>query len=106
MSFWLNCYFHSSTNVPVTLPSANVDTSYSTLNIPQSLLLTDVNVIDLRGSHTWITDLIITLYSPQGTPVHLFGPICGDEDDFWVSFDDTSSVTTLPCPPVSGGIAR
>lgn len=98
----INCGIYSSTNVPVVIPSASVDTVYSTLTIPQSLLITDVNVIDLEGTHTWMDDLYFTLYSPMNTQVGLFGNMCGDQDDFWVSFDDTSSLNQLPCPPTTG----
>jgi subtilisin-like proprotein convertase family protein len=98
----INCATYSSTNVPVVIPPPAVDTVYSTLSIPQSLLITDVNVVDLQGTHTWMDDLYFTLYSPQGTAVGLFGNQCGDQDDFWVNFDDASPLAAVPCPPTTG----
>lgn len=97
----INCGLYSSTNVPITIPSAAVDTVYSTITIPQSLLITDVNVVDLEGIHTWMDDLYFTVTSPQNTSVGLFGNMCGNNDDFWVSFDDTSSLNQVPCPPTT-----
>lgn len=98
----INCGLYNSTDVPVTLPSPTPDTSYSTLTIPNSLIITDVNVIDVEGDHSWMDDLSFFLNSPQGSRVHLYGPQCGDMDDFWFSFDDTSTTTTVPCPPTTG----
>lgn len=98
----INCATYSSTNVPVVIPPPAVDTVYSTLSIPQSLLISDVNVLNLQGVHTWMDDLYFTLFSPQGTAVGLFGNQCGDQDDFWVNFDDASPLTAVPCPPTTG----
>jgi len=97
-----SCEFYTSTNIPITIPSASPVTVTSVLNIPDNGIVQDVNVVDLNGTHTWINDLIVRLISPSGTVVTLFDRICNNEDDFFVSFDDQASLVTLPCPPTSG----
>jgi len=96
------CEQYISTDVPVIIPSASPVTVTSVLNVIDDGIVQDVNVIDLTGTHTWINDLIVRLISPQGTVVTLFNRICGNEDDFFVSFDDQATLTNLPCPPTSG----
>jgi len=86
--------------IPTTAPPINIT---STLNIPTSGTISDVNVVDLIGTHTWINDLVVTLTSPQGTTVTLFTRICNSEDNFNVNFDDAAASATLPCPPTGGG---
>lgn len=98
----INCATYSSVDVPVIIPETDVDTVYSTLNVPSTVFITDVNVLELEGTHTWMDDLAFTLISPLNTRVFLFGNQCGDQDDFWLSFDDTASIADIPCPPTTG----
>jgi len=102
----VNCATYNSTDVPVIIPSADVDTVYSQISVPNSLILTDVNVHNLEGTHTWMDDLGFTLISPLNTRVTLFEYQCGDQDDFWLSFDDTASINTIPCPPTTGEVVQ
>lgn len=95
-----SCVGSNSTNVPLTISASGTPTVNSTLMITAGGTITDVNVIDVKGTHTWINDLIISLKSPANTTVTLFSQICNNEDNFFVSFDDASILTTLPCPPI------
>lgn len=63
----------------------------------------DVNVLNLNGTHLWISDIIVTLRSPAGTEVTLFSEICGDEDDFDLNLDDEAATIINICPPTGGG---
>lgn len=96
------CEQYQSTNVPIFIEATSINTVTSTLNISSNGTIQDVNVMELTGQHTWINDLTIRLISPQGTVVTLFEQICGNEDNFFVSFDDQASLTNLPCPPTNG----
>jgi subtilisin-like proprotein convertase family protein len=99
----ISCSTIASTNVPITIPTT-VSTRTSTLNFTENVTITDVNVLNLAGSHTWINDLTIRLTSPAGTVVTLFQNICADEDNFNINFDDSGAAHgTIPCPPVGGG---
>jgi subtilisin-like proprotein convertase family protein len=98
-----SCASAPSANVPVAISATGTPTVTSTLAIPITGSIIDVNVINLNGTHTWIHDLTITLKSPSNTTVTLFGAICNNEDNFNVNFDDAAPAGALPCPPVGGG---
>ncbi|RLD23555.1 MAG: propanediol utilization protein, partial [Bacteroidetes bacterium] len=97
------CSADMSTDVPINIPSSGSPTVTSTLNITQSGTIQDLNVVNLTGQHTWVSDLTITLTSPQGTMITLFSNVCGDADDWDLNFDDDAAPGALPCPPTDGG---
>lgn len=67
----------------------------TTINVPESYVITDVNVT-VNISHTWNEDLDIYLISPSGTTVELSTDNGGDGDNYNnVTFDDASA-STLP----------
>ena len=76
--------------------------------MPDSGLVTDVNVLGLNGTHTYINDLIFTLISPAAAQTLLMNRACGSQDNFNLSFDDESpnAAGTWPCPPTNGGTYR
>ncbi len=54
--------------------------------------ITDVNIRNLSGSHTYMGDLTFELESPEGTSITLFdGDVCGSEDGINVEFDDDAA---------------
>ena len=97
------CLIYVSTDVPKTIPSSpgNV-TITSVVEILDSGVITDVNVLDLEGTHTWIDDLDVTLISPAATSVELFSDICGSNNDFDLDLDDEAPNSTFDCPPTTG----
>lgn len=99
-----SCSATMSTDVPKTIPATAPPINItSTLNIPTAGTISDLNVVDLIGTHTWINDLVVTLTSPTSTTVTLWTQICNNEDNFAVNFDDAATPGALPCPPVGGG---
>jgi len=98
-----NCSVTASADVPVAITATGTPTVTSTLTIPSSITINDVNVVNLTGTHTWISDLTVTLTSPLGTNVTLWSNICNNEDNFDLNFDDAAATGTLPCPPTGGG---
>jgi subtilisin-like proprotein convertase family protein len=96
-----SCFVISSANVPVSIPTTAA-TVTSSLNVPFSGTIADINVLNLEGTHTYISDLTFTLINPASAEVVLFDGVCATEDDFDVNFDDAAASATLPCPPVSG----
>ncbi len=99
-----NCAIYASTNVPIAISASGTPTITSTLNVGAAGTVTDVNVVTLDGTHTYISDLTVSLENPTGTSVTLFSNICAAEDNFDVAFDDgaTNTYANLPCPPTSG----
>ncbi len=96
------CNTYNSTNVPINIPASGTPTITSTLNVTQSGIITNVNVLNLIGTHTWVSDLNFSLTSPQGTTVTLFGGICGNQDNFNLNFSSSGLPTPIPCPPTNG----
>lgn len=98
-----SCMTFNSTNVPVTISASGTPTVTSTLNIATGGTINDINVVNLAGTHSYISDLSMTLTSPSGTVVSLMQNPCGSEADFNLNYDDEAATATLPCPPVGGG---
>ncbi|MBR9757642.1 MAG: T9SS type A sorting domain-containing protein [Algicola sp.] len=95
----------SANTTPVTISPVGAGNEYtSIINIPTTGEVTDVNVVNITGTHTWISDLTFSLISPLGTEVVLFSDICFNEDNFNVGFDDAASSSALPCPPTDGNL--
>ena len=94
----------NSTNVPVPIPANLATTVTSTLSIPASGSITDIDVKNLNITHTWINDLIIKVKSPAGTEVTLISQICSNQDNILTNLDDEAApYNSLPCPPVNNG---
>ncbi len=96
------CTSNPAIGLPIAIDDGGPNTISSTINFLSSGNISDLNVIGLEGTHTWTSDLAFVLESPAGTSVDLISSICGDQDDFNISFDDQAS-GTIPCPFTDGG---
>ena len=102
-SFTTNsCLFLSSANVPVSISPTTISIVTSTLMIAAPGILTDVNVINLIGTHSYISDLTISLTSPAGTKINLFSGVCGSNANFNLNFDDAAPSSAIACPATTG----
>lgn len=97
-----SCTTTASANVPVNIPASGTPTVTSTITVAQAGTINNVDVLNLIGTHTWVSDLTFTLTSPQGTVVNLFGGICGNQDNFNLNFSDNAAPGAIPCPPTTG----
>ncbi|MFN8397566.1 MAG: M12 family metallo-peptidase [Bacteroidia bacterium] len=99
----VTCHSGVSTTVPVTISASGTPTVFDSIYVPIGGTITDVNITNLVGTHTWVSDLIVTLISPTGTNVILFSNICTDNDNFNIKFDDAGAAyNTIACPPTGG----
>ncbi|MCB0686218.1 MAG: proprotein convertase P-domain-containing protein [Saprospiraceae bacterium] len=101
------CGDYVATGLPLQIPD-NVPTGVtSTINVTATGSITDVNIKNLSGTHSYIGDLIFTLKSPAGTIVTLIDRDCNDAryQDFNVGLDDAAA-GALPCPYVGGVTAK
>ena len=96
------CTTYPSTNVPVAISAMGSVTVTSTINITQGGAITDLNILRLKGNHTYMADLDFKLTSPAGTTVQIMNSSCGSNDDFDLNLDDAGSAG-WPCPPIDGG---
>jgi subtilisin-like proprotein convertase family protein len=99
------CATTASSAVPVAISATGTPTISSTITIPYGGTITDVNVLNLAGTHSYISDLTVTLTSPAGTSVALFTGICTNNANFNLNFDgaSASAYASIVCPPTSGG---
>ena len=93
-----------SKDVPKIINAVGTAVVTSNLVIPASLgvVITDVNVVGLVGTHTYVQDLTFTLKSPAGTSIILFDAICGQDANFNLNLDDQAATAVFPCPPIGG----
>ena len=101
----LVCTTYDSMDVPKTISAIGSPSVSSTLNVPDAGTITDINVKNLTGTHTWINDLDFNLTSPSATAVQIMARSCGNQDDFDINLDDsgTGPAPAWPCPPTNGG---
>ena len=99
------CKTYPSTDVSKPIPDGTVPVD-SVLSISDGGTIADINVRNLTGKHTWVSDLTVSLTSPLGTTVTLFDGICGSNDNFRLNLDDDAPAGPIPCPPTDGGIYR
>ncbi|MEM9887297.1 MAG: T9SS type A sorting domain-containing protein, partial [Bacteroidota bacterium] len=97
-----SCRTYRSSDVPVNISAGGPRSYTSDLVVEEQGNIADVNVIALKGIHTWISDLQFDLVSPSGTRVTLMDRICLDERNFDIQFDDEAEAARLPCPPSDG----
>jgi len=98
----------ASTNVPRTITAIGTPTVTSTLVIPaeKGVTITDLNVINLTGNHTFVSDLTFTLRGPNNVTITLLdGPCPGDFDNFNINLDDAGSDTAF-CPITTGQVVK
>jgi len=98
----------NSTDLPKNISSSGTPTVTSTLVIlPVSgVTISDLNVVGLKASHSYVNDLTVTLTSPAGTNVVLFDRICNNEPNLDINLDDEAVFLSIPCPPTGGQSAR
>jgi subtilisin-like proprotein convertase family protein len=94
---------NGTTGLPLTIPD-NVVVN-ATLNFIGNGSITDVNLVNMTGTHTRVRDFTVTLISPAGTQVQLFNRPCSTGGaNFNLGYDDAAASNTLPCPPIGGGM--
>ncbi len=98
-----SCATFASTDIPVAISASGTPTITSTITVPSGGLITDINVLNVNGTHTYVSDLTVTLTSPAGTTEELWAGICTTDDDFNLNFDDGAAAGAIPCPPTGGG---
>lgn len=92
-----SCNTYLATDGPITISGTGGPTITSTINVPVAGTITDINIKNLNGIHSYISDLTFTLQSPQGTSVTIITSRCGDMDDFNINLDDEAA-NPISCP--------
>jgi len=91
-----------SPNVPVVISSTGTPTITSTFTTPIEIEITDVNIISLIGTHTYMDELKFYMKSPANTEILFWDQPCAHQDNFNINFDDEAASANHPCPPTNG----
>jgi len=98
-----SCMMYTSINVPIIIPASGTPTINSFLNITDGGTITDLDVLNLTGLHTYVSDLVFTLFAPSDTNVIIWDNPCDNRDNFNINFDQSSGLGNgWPCPPTNG----
>ena len=93
------CGIFTANDLPQSIP--DLGAVVSTIAVPLSGRVTDVNVVGLRGTHTYLGDLRFDLTSPAATTTTIVNRVCGNLDDFALGLDDEAGAPIL-CPATDG----
>jgi len=99
------CESFSPPDLPISIGTDPV-TITSSINVESNGTIADVKINNLAVTHSWITDLTISIISPSGTEVFLIETPCNGESNIRASFDDESNLVNLDCPLTLGNIYR
>lgn len=99
----VECEDATSTDTPVAITTTGGVTYTAIVNIQNDLPVTDVNVT-ISIDHTWDSDLVISLESPNGTSVTLSAGNGGSGDNYTNTMfdDDAATSITSGSPPFTG----
>lgn len=97
-----SCQKYTSADTPIAISSNTNGTINSFINIPDAHTIEDINITNINGTHTYVSDLTFFLTDPSGQSIQLLTPMCGEDDDFNLGLDDASVATTIDCPPTTG----
>lgn len=92
-------------DIPQGISSSGTPTINSFIDVYDRGDLIDIDVLELRGRHSWVGDLRFDLYRPGSNNfVRIWDQPCNSarNADFDVQFDDQVPAGLWPCPPTDG----
>ena len=101
----VNCKFKSAKGLPVSISSTGTPTVQASIMVVDDLPVADINV-SLNIEHTFLSDLIISLISPQGTEVILTSNSCSQLENINAVFDDNASPFVCGGDPAISGTVK
>jgi len=98
----------NSTDVPKLISASGTPVILSTIAIPaaNAVVINDLDIVGLTGTHRFVFDLTVTLTSPAGTSVDLFDQVCPGSANFDMNLDDEALLSSIPCPPTGRQTAK
>ncbi|MFP2996919.1 reprolysin-like metallopeptidase [Spongiivirga sp. MCCC 1A20706] len=106
-----NCSDNDTQNIDIAIPPNGPQTVTYQINVIDDLVINEVN-IGLDITHTFPSDLTITLRSPEGTIATIFDRSCNpgsgeDFDNINATFDDNGSIINCSnTPPAISGLVQ
>ena len=103
------CEIFSSADVPKAIPEGggSAGTTTSSLTVEAAgATIADVNVLNLKGTHTYMGDLDFFVESPGAISVQIREQACTAADNFDINYDDQAAPGLPPCPATDSGTYR
>lgn len=97
-------HIYSANDTPLSYGTRRRNPYVSIIDVPDSLTITDVNLLDLQATHTSQRRLYFLL-NHLNDRVFLYGNTCTANTGLDINFDDEAS-NGLACPPVAGETYR
>lgn len=101
----LDCTSEPATDLPQPISAMGVATLTSKIFLLNDLPIADINV-NLDLTHSFLSDLVITLVSPAGTRVALVSNSCGGNKNISATFDDDGDSFVCGTQPAINGTVR
>ena len=99
------CRTYISSDTPVIISDTGSPVITSEVMVPEVGVVSDVNILHLKGTHSFVSDLTFSLRSPEGTSILLIEGICaGGAKHFNLGLDDEAGTGAIPCPPTDGRV--
>ena len=86
-----------------TIPSTGQATIENKITVNSGGMISDLNVAKIKGNHSNMNHIDVSLISPAGTEVVLFANTCIVSTTFDFGMDDESASSIL-CPPLNGAM--
>jgi cysteine-rich repeat protein len=93
------CNLYPASGLPVALP--DVATTTSQVTVTQTGSASEIEIVGLSGTHTWLGDLRFRLIAPSSFQVTVIDSVCTNNDNFNLSLDDDAP-TGIICPLTDG----
>jgi len=99
----ISCEDKKAADLPLEISTTANDTVRSSIEIEIEGTVLDVIIPNISGTHTWTSDLVMTLISPFGTEVELISNNCSQGINFNIGFNDNGIIHgSVPCPYTDG----
>ena len=99
------CETYNATDIPAPIPDNNPNGLVSSINLTEDLEIEKV-LVSVNINHSYVSDITLTLESPNGTVVELLSGACDASNDIDVTFDDAGNdlICSSGTPVISGEV--
>ena len=101
-----SCLTLNAAGLPIVIDREAPGAYMSKIKVPLRGQVNSVSLPQIKGTHTYISDLGFDIRSPSGKNVLLLAFQCDNEDNFNIGFDDQAPAASLPCPFNNGKAYR
>ena len=100
----IQCQTFSSVDLPKDIGPNQGTITTSTVAVSVPAQATDINVVNVQGTHSFVADLEMDIISPSNVSRRLMYDPCNSQNNFSLSFDSetNNAYGSWPCPPTSG----